>query len=159
MPLPSTYVPIATQTLTAITATPTFTNIPQGYTDLVISVEAGITGDFQFRINGDSGTNYSTTWIVGSSTTATSVRVSNDNKIYLNYGSNSTGRLIYIYLLNYSNTTIQKPTLVKTGHASGAVEISAGTWRNTAAINSITFSGVNSYPVGATFTIYGIKAA
>jgi hypothetical protein len=159
MPLPSTYIPIATQTLTAITATPTFTNIPQGYTDLVFAIETTITSDFQFRLNGDSGANYSHTWMIGSGAAASSVRASNDNKIYLNWASNSTGRIITLHINNYSNTTTNKTTLVKTGHANGAVEASVGRWGSTAAVTSITFSGVNSFPIGSTFTLYGIKAA
>jgi hypothetical protein len=159
MPLASTYIPIATQTLTAVTATPTFTNIPQGYTDLVVAIETNITSDFQFRFNGDSGTNYSHTWLIGNGSAASAVRASTDNKIYLNWASNSTGRLITLHINNYSNATTYKTTLVKTGHGNGAVELSVGNWRSTAAITSITFSGVNSFPAGSTFTIYGIKAA
>lgn len=159
MPLPSTYTPIASMTLTAITANPTFTNIPQGYTDLVISAQPGVTGDFRFRINGDTAGNYSDFWLIGDGTNAVSYKLLSNTGIGLNYASNSTGRAITVNIMNYSNATTHKSTITKTGHGNSAVELAYGCWRSTAAVTSITFAGTNSYPVGATFALYGIKAA
>ena len=74
----STYTPVASQTLSASASSVTFSNIPQDYTDLVlVAVPAGSTGSngfFRFRLNSDSGTNYSSTYIYGDGTTAYSAR-------------------------------------------------------------------------------------
>ena len=61
----STYTPIASQVLTASTASITFADIPQGYTDLFLVMIGEATSFLgnTMRFNNDSGSNYSTTRI------------------------------------------------------------------------------------------------
>ena len=61
MPLPSTMTPIATNTLTAVASSVTFSSIPSTYTDLVLVLQGSFDSadDVRFRFNGDTGSNYS----------------------------------------------------------------------------------------------------
>jgi hypothetical protein len=163
-----TYEPIATTTLTAGTASVTFSSIPATYTDVVAVVHAisdGTFANFNVRVNGDSGSNYSRTRVSGNGTTATSGRASSQSSFFLAdvSGISNTGRSFYIVnFMNYANTTTYKTVLNRTntvnGNAGDGVELHAQLWRNTSAINEISFL-VSSFASGCTFTLYGIKAA
>ena len=169
MPLPSTYTPIATNTLTSATATVTLSNIPQNYTDLVLvcSLQGSRSifgGDFQTRYNGDSSTNYSYTLVTGNGSAVSSNRYSNQSEINNagSIGGNGSGEFSVniINIMNYSNTTVFKTSIASNAHTSVQVQRFVGLWRSTAAITSISFTG-NGYNFnsGSTFTLYGIKAA
>ena len=107
----STYTPIASQTLGSAAASVTFSSIPQGYTDLVIVGNCGISNTgttLSLRFNGDTGTNYSETTISGNGSTAVSSRASNINNAYLNdttaFNSSLEGNIIF-NVMNYANST------------------------------------------------------
>ena len=168
MPLPSTYTPIATNTLASAASTVTFSNLPQGYTDLVLVCSPAQTtqaqGDLHFRFNSDTGSNYSFTRLTGTGSSALSSRGTNTSFInFENYGypSDILGNSNQIVqVMNYSNTTTYKTALGRPNSAETGLEASVGMWRNTAAITSITcFMNVGTLKSGSTFTIYGIKAA
>jgi hypothetical protein len=163
----STYTPIATTTLGSDTASFTFSSIPSTYTDLHI-VFTGLNDNntnAQMQFNGDTGTNYSDTWLGGSGTAAASGRQT--STAYILWGSmNSTEISTNTFdIMDYSNTTTYKTALIRASNsgASGgqAVSIWVGLWRSTAAITSITFlnNSTYKYKTGTTVTIYGIKAA
>jgi hypothetical protein len=114
--------------------------------------------------NGSAGTNYSVTRL----TTGTSVstdRTTNGDGLYLGirpaFLSNLYGGMT-IHILNYASTTAFKPALAFTATEQGGpgtVQLSTGTWRSTAAINSILFGGTGSFPgVGTTFNVYGVRS-
>ena len=169
MPLPSTMTPIATQTLTAAAASVTFSSIPQGYTDIVMvgslqGSRATYGADLHTRYNGDSGSNYSYTYMTGNGSAASSNRYANQTEINNGgtIGANGTSEFSVntIRIMNYSNTTTYKTSISTNAHASQQVQTFVGLWRNTAAITSITFTGNGyNYNAGSTFTLYGIKAA
>lgn len=163
-----TYEPIATTTLTAGTATVTFSSIPATYTDVIAVVHAisdGTFANFNVRVNGDTGSNYSRTRLSGNGTSATSARATSQTSFFLAdvSGISNTGRSFYIVnFMNYANTTTYKSVLNRTntvnGNAGDGVELHAQLWRSTSAINEISFL-VSSFASGSTFTLYGIKAA
>ena len=167
MPLPSTYIPIATQTLTASAATAVFSNIPQTYTDLVLVIEGTFTGtgttNTRIRMNGDTATNYSDTWIGGSGSAAASGRQTSTDYIFIGGVDVTLPSVHTIHIMNYANTTTYKSLLSRySGVISSGQAVSAwvGMWRNTAAITSLTTYPANSsWATGSTFTLYGIKAA
>lgn len=161
----ATYTPIASITLGAAASSVTFSSIPQTYTDLVLIINAGLTtgeADASLRFNSDTGTNYSRTVLYGNGTSALSARNSNsDTIITIQFGALSNGPLTKIEIMNYSNTTTNKTVLQRAGYASSIVALTAGLWRNTAAITTIDVGnrGGTTYVVGSTFNLYGILGA
>ena len=156
----STYTPIATQTLSANTASVTFSSIPQGYTDLVLvyQFELSAVDNIAIRFNGDTGSNYSFTALYGDGSTPGSNRGTSTTGINAGYDDGS-GNISRINIQNYSNATTNKTCIMRTDSSTYAVA-RVGLWRNTNAINSITIYGttggtnINS---GSTFSIYGIQ--
>lgn len=168
--MPQTYTPIATQTLASTTATVTFSSIPSTYTDLIL------VGDFSMsspsgtvyivgRVgNGsiDTGSNYSSTVLVGNGSTASSYRTS--SVAYMQYDTYITGSnraMLTANFQNYSNTTTNKTALGRTSSAATNTSAIVNLWRSTSAIERINlydFTG-NSFATGSTFTLYGILKA
>jgi hypothetical protein len=164
----STYEKIATTTLGSDTATITFSSITGAYTDLVISLVAGqsaaLNDGFQFRFNGDSGTNYSDIYTLGNGTNALSGKQTSSNSIrdFGDLGGTAITSQFIFNFMNYSNTTTYKTVLTRfSSQQKGRTMANVGLWRNTAAITSIVFSftGSDLFKSGTTATIYGIKAA
>jgi hypothetical protein len=160
--MPSTYEPIATQTLGSAAASVTFSSITGTYTDLIIICNMSNTVgniDFTLRFNGDSGTNYSKTQLFGTGSAAGS---NNQSGATFFGGVGIIGTTIgtsIIHLNNYSNTTTNK-TILARGNGENFVMANVGLWRNTSAINEVIIGTVsNNISAGSTFTLYGIKAA
>lgn len=161
MPAGKTYIRIASSTLTSNSASVTFSNIPQNYTDLIaVSNGAGDgSQDVVWRANGDTGSNYSATRMSGTGTVANSNRWTNSTGAQ--WGWHNTGQAVNIlHLFNYSNSTTFKSSLGRANTAEAAVRVYAGLWRSTAAITSLTFTNLDgqNFASGITFTIYGIEA-
>jgi hypothetical protein len=159
----NTYVAIAEQTLGSAAASVTFSSIPGTYTDLVIVAAPLYSTSAASRIvlNGDTGGNFSATWIFGDGTSAGSFRVANTTFTinYFNNGSTSTPNNI-INLQNYSNTTTYKTLLVRNNNAAVGTDAAVGLWRNTSAISTITIqTTTGNYSTGSTFSLYGIASA
>jgi hypothetical protein len=163
MPLPSTMTPIATNTFTSAASTLTFSNIPQGYTDLVIIANYANSGgqsDSYLRFNGDSGTNYSKTQLYGTGSAAGS----NNQANFSNFGGfgyvGTTLSNTVCNIMNYSNSTTYKTVIVRSNDTAGLTMANVGLWRSTAAITSIVIGFANNnFISGSTFTLYGVKAA
>ena len=161
----NTYVALDKVTISGTsTNTVTFSSISQNYTDLILVIEGTSTGaniDFPIRFNGDTGANYSRTYLYGNGSSTSSGRASNDTSMGL--PNLDTGRGVSIsHIFNYANTTTFKTGLGRTsGAPSYGVSAIVGLWRNTAAITSLTVfaAGANFYGNGTTLSLYGIKAA
>lgn len=159
----NTYVALDKVTLGTASSSVTFTSIPQGYTDLelvVASSNATANSTILVAVNGDSGTNYSFTYLNGDGASATSGRVANNGIGVL--GDHSTVMSTNIgKFMNYSNTTTYKTWLVRGGQAGYVVNASVNLWRSTAAITSITLTTTSgrSFTAGSTFSLYGIAAS
>lgn len=176
----STYVKVASTTLTATTSSITFANIPQGYTDLRVVVSgnqytSASYGDHVMRYNSDSGSNYSN-YGMYSNTTQGSSPVGNfyntnttsltlGKMVDFNAGSNTWVSHTAVDILSYSNTTAYKTCLVSNSMIQSGDYSFVGrfvnTWRNTGAITAISIHAITDPPfnVGVTVNIYGIKAA
>lgn len=164
-----TEIPIATVTLGSAAASYTFSSIPNTYTDLEIVCQitdatAANRTDVDMRVNGDSGTNYSSTILGGTTAGGTnSQRSTNASKYTIGMMTNELGTIL-IKVQNYSNTTTYKTVLSRTnvvtvsgGAADYPVGATVGLWRSTSAINSITIQSAQSFTAGSTFTLYGIN--
>jgi hypothetical protein len=162
--MPSTYEPIATNTLGTAVGSVTFSSIPSTYTDiiLIVSSSASVASYISLQYNGDTATNYSVTLLRGNGSAASSTRYASTNEIYVSVASinNTDINNTIVQFQNYSNTTTYKTNLSRANNAGLSTDASVGMWRNTAAINAIKVlnTGAN-FAVGSTFTLYGIKAA
>lgn len=164
MPAGNTYEAIATQTLGSSASSVTFSSIPSTYTDLVLVAAAIGTGDLQIygRVNGDSGTNYSNTFLASNGTSASSIRQNNTNVFQSDYwfAVSTDGGLTTYNFMNYSSTSMNKVILVRSGLGNKGTNAIVNMWRNTAAINSITLTvSANNFATGSTFSLYGITRA
>lgn len=163
----STYTPIATYTVSSPQLNVTFSSIPSTYTDLVLVcgyARSGGGNNISLRLNGDTGTNYSETFIEGDGTTVSSGRNSNDSNMrvaFVGSGSSTGQATMVINFNNYSNTTTYKTVLTRYSEASSFAGESVGLWRSTAAINSIEIgrSATVNWTAGSVLTLYGITAA
>lgn len=166
----NTYVPIATQTLGTAASSVTFSSIAGTYTDLVIVFECFTTAsgarDVALRFNGDTASNYSSTFLQGNGTTAVSARESTQTRMMIDYSgagtTSATAEIGIVNIINYSNATTNKTVVVRANRAGGGTDAVVGLWRNTAAITSVTLmfiNGTDNFGVGSTFSLYGIKGA
>jgi hypothetical protein len=160
--MPSTYTPIATQTLGSASSTVTFSSIPATYTDLIIILNGqSTTGTPEIitRFNSDTGSNYSRTFVLGDGSLTSSGR--STSQTYFAPASIETGNTIIIFnIMNYSNTTTNKTAICRATLPAQIAAATVGLWQSTAAINTIAISTASStFVAGSTFTLYGIKAA
>lgn len=159
----STYTPIATTTLGSTQASVSFSSFA-GYTDLVLitNVTWLNTTNLFLTINGDSGTNYSNTILVGNGTTAVSDRQSNQIRFSMGYNGTAAGNGIVheVYFMNYANTSVNKTVLIKVTNPTNDVIRQVGLYRSLSSITSITLNPqIGDFASGSTFTLYGISAA
>ena len=163
--MPATYEPIATYTIPSAAANYTFSSITGTYTDLLVVVVGNSTAaaDLFMQVNGDTGSNYSTTQLSGTGSSALSQRSSNRTNFNVNfnaYMSTTVAANYVIQIQNYSNATTYKTMLARSSNANQAVDATVGLWRSTSAITSVTLiANGSTFATGSTFTLYGIKAA
>lgn len=168
---------IATTTVGSTSvASVTFSSIPSTYTHLQIRClmkKAGTGNDsFSFiHFNGDTNTNYSTHYLLGTGTGV--ISGANSPSVADIFGgvtwgtgssvSSSTFSAAVIDILDYTNTN--KYTTVRTlsgvdGNGAGQMDFTSGMWMNTNAVTSIEIAGnggnFNQY---SHFALYGIKVA
>jgi len=172
--MPATYEPIATTTLGSATASVTFSSLGS-YTDIVLvcSVQSASSGDarINIRLNSDSGSNYSGTFLSGDGSTAGSGRDTSRTSIDgtgVTVPASGTSFAPYIYqIMNYGNSSTYKTVLCRGNNTTAQTgqqiwaAASVSLWRSTAAITTIyifDLTGKN-FNTGSTFTLYGIKAA
>ena len=161
-----TYTLIASTTLTSNQNSVTFSSIPQTYTDLVLIGNfwnGSLNNTDYFGFNNSTGTPYSITGISGNGTTAATFQLANNGDNWLGYspypGGPSTNPVSFkLDILDYSNTTTYKTSIVRTNNAGAAVWAIVSLWRNTAAISTIKLTTGDSYYAGSNFKLYGIEA-
>ena len=161
---------IYTQTASGSAASITFNNIPQTFTDIKLVIsgrgeQAQVYQQTYFRLNGDSGTNYSATSIQGTGSSVASYRESSQTRgsLGLLNGATATASVfgsVELYLPNYTNSNFKSyiVDIVTENSATLAYQqLDCGLWRNTSAVTSLQ---VNTFGAnltsGSTFTLYGI---
>lgn len=170
MPAGATYEPLATTTVSGSASSITFSSISSSYTDLRLVIYAVVNGaataDLLIRFNGDTGTNYSYTEMIGSDTTASGARANNQSSIQITEAAwgTTTGALAIVEINSYGGV-LNKSVLTigsrnSAGSPTGRVVRGVGTWRG-AAISSINIrtSYDNLMGVGSIATLYGIARA
>lgn len=165
--MPLTYEPIASTTLSSAASSITLSSIPSGFTDLRLVFTAiqptGTAQQCLVRFNGDTGSNYSLTYLDGDASGVYAGRNANVTEFAAYYvPPNGTASPIVslIDVMSYANTSVNKTALI--AHGSGLyLGRYVALWRSTAAINSISArvtSGGNLQP-GSGMSLYGIRAA
>ena len=160
MPTP-TYTPLATVTLGTTAASVTFSSIPATYRDLhfVMTAPSWSGGsDMLFRLNGDTGSNYSLVRVQALSGDLSSGTASGTSQYY--------GVAIYTgpimataTWLDYSATDKHKTALHRMGQNAQYVWMAASRYASTSAVTSLTLLlNSGSYPAGSTFSLYGVIA-
>jgi len=168
--MPRTYEPIASQTVSTSTATVTFSNIPGTYIDLVIValVEAATSGSaLRWRVNSDTGSNYSATYLLGDSRGALSGRESSATSGICGFADTGSSadptNVAVIHFMYYANTNVYKTVLHGGASNAAAVDRCVSLWRSTSAITSISLAMGATFPTynfdTATISLYGVKAA
>lgn len=164
----ATYTPIATTTLGSAADSVTFSSIPATYTDLVVVIQAYWTttsGDIYIfmQFNGDTGSNYSTTVLTGTGSSAISNRFTDRTNMNMDYYAtivDDEPSQRNINIMNYANTTTYKTAIYRSNRAGNGTDTMVGLWRSTSAITSILFDlESGQFASGSTFTLYGILAA
>lgn len=173
--MPITYSPITTTTLGSTTASVTFSSLPAAYNDLVIVGQGKAQNpvstliDIGVRFNGDTGSNYSTIKLVSlnyAGGTVYSAINQTEAQTFLDASNtdNALGSGFKIDLFDYNTSYSYKTFLNRAScfsQTDKGVMITASTWKNAAAITSITLlptSGSGFY-AGTYFALYGIKRA
>jgi hypothetical protein len=162
--MPATYEPIATTTLGTAAATISFTSISSAYTDIryVASIKATASSSIRVQLNGDTGTNYSSTFLWGDGASASSFRNTNSNYLTGSYSVSTTPLLWTFDFFNYAGSTNKTALQTHSNDNNGSGEVArvVGLWRNTAAINRIDLLCAGStFAAGTTVTLYGILKA
>ena len=161
----NTYEAIATTTLGSTATSVTFSSITGFYTDLVIVSVAGTVSSAPYitlNFNGDTASNYSGTVLSGSGTAVYSVRFTSETSLktlYFGYPTSTTLAHNIINIMNYSNATTYKSVILRSGNADNGTNAIAGLYRSTSAITQVTINNADTFTVGSTFSLYGIKAA
>ena len=158
-----TYTPIASYTFSSNATSYTFNSVPSTYTDLVLVLAGNASASnsaYTLQFNGDTASNYSSTYIYGNGSSATSGRPYGTE---MNIGNTdqTNNQTTIISIQDYSNTTTYKTVISKGGGTGVGALAYVGLWRGTpAAINSIKV-GINTGTIntGSTFTLYGIANA
>jgi hypothetical protein len=140
-----------------------------GYTDLVVIADVTMsspTGTTYIvgRVgNGtiDTGSNYSSTVLVGNGSSGTSYRTGSVSYFQCDtYITGSNRAMFQTNLQSYANTSVNKTILGRTSSAATNISAIAARWASNSAITTIQFydfSG-NNFAVGSTFSLYGIAA-
>ncbi len=164
------YESIATFNGTGSSGTITFSSIASTYKHLQIRLIAkdtgGVSPQIQVTFNSDTASNYSRHRLTGNGTSAAAFGEANTSNIpFLGQVGLPTAASTYgvaiIDILDYSNTNIYKTLRVLSGqdsNGSGGVDFTSGSWRNTAAISTVTVSlSGSNYTTATQIALYGIR--
>jgi hypothetical protein len=162
MPTP-TYTALATVTLGTAVSSVTFSSIPATYRDLILISDCSTASNsgIEFRINGDSGSNYPVVMMRGTPAGVSSA--TNSGTYLLTAFSQALSNQRYntiVQFMDYSATDKHKSVLIRTNYDNGAsVEALAGRWASTSAMSSLFFqSNVGNFNAGSRFDLYGVIA-
>lgn len=161
----TTYEKIATNSPTGTTNTVAFTSIPSTYTDLrLVIFGKGDYGNFDGKINSDTGANYSYTMFSANGTSVSSAHASDLTYLPAAVSLSTYGvpTLLTFDFFSYAGAT--KKTILATQsfdrNGAGATYSWVNLWRSTSAINRIDITlGAGTNYVGSVLSLYGITAA
>jgi hypothetical protein len=165
----NTLIPIQTYTLGSTTASVTFSNIPQNYTDLKFVVSskgdtAGTWADVTVKFN-SSTTGYTQRYVFGTGSAAGSGL----GGYSAGYAGHATGTgntantfgSFEIYIPNYAGSTAKSfsfDSVTENNATSALILLGASFWSGTDAITTVEFNVTNgNFLTGSTITLYGVS--
>ena len=155
----STYVALATTTLSGGETSVTFSSIPATYRDLVIqgTTKAGAEIALFIAFNSDTtAANYSYVYMLGNGSSTSSVASGANRLVSSTTTSFSTFR---VQAMDYSATDKHKNYLSRADVSAAFTYALAGRWANTNAITSVAITTAsNSFSADTTFSLYGIAS-
>jgi hypothetical protein len=165
--MPSTYEPIASQTIASATTTITFSSIAASWTDLRLTFTGAAAGNTGFwaRFNNDSSALYSQTVLRGNGTTVATGRNVNATELEYSFVANlNTTPITFASLdvFSYAASTFKTSLMEfsRDNNGTGNVARYVGLYRSTSAITRIDLiSSAQNFSTGTTATLYGIKNA
>lgn len=158
-----TYKLISSTTLSATSATVTFTGITSRYTDLVLISSAKNTtssnSHITIRFNSDSGSNYSSTYMYNTGSGAGSLgSESNLTNGYLARHDDAQYAVGITSFMDYANSTTFKALLSRGGNQGDITQAFVSTWRSTSPITSFILypNAGSNFASGSSFKLYGV---
>jgi hypothetical protein len=165
----TTYEKIATTTLGSAASSITFSSIAATYTDLRLVIVPTVSSAAQalrIRLNGDTATNYSETYLASDGAGASSYLSTSTTFMNLDAGTSGNSTTIpTLYTLDffsYAGSTYKTALVTNSGdrNGSGFVVRQVDLWRSTSAITTIlAYVATGNLSIGTIATLYGIKAA
>lgn len=167
----NTYTLISSNTLTTDSTDVTFSNIPGGYTDLVLKCSmradnVSTNRSFALTINNDTASNYSRTILTGDGSSVTATRSSSqaNTRIYAVGGTatSNTFSNVQVYIPSYTASQYKQffsINMAEDNNATAQMWIVSNLWLNNSAITSIKIADVSTQKLvsGSSFFLYGIK--
>tara|TARA_R110000796_G_scaffold245008_1_gene368800 strand:+ start:325 stop:795 length:471 start_codon:yes stop_codon:yes gene_type:complete len=149
---------LGNQVLTTSASSVTFSSIPGGYKDLVLTCEPyGSAGGtyLQVQVNGDTGNNYNQVRMYGDGSGAYSDSISNFSRFYAGY--RGTGNLQIFQWMDYSATDKHKTVLLRHNDTDGfgGAAAYALRWASNSAITQISF--ITSLDAGTKIRLLGVN--
>jgi hypothetical protein len=158
------YESIATVTVGATAqASITFSGIPSTYKHLQVRAlyKCSTTDNPYMRVNGATSSIYSWHHLYGDGATAASNGNGTQTFTYFGYSQNTTNpNAGVIDILDYANTDKYKTFRILAGqdnNGGGEVALWSGSYQNTSAISSITFTTAGTFTQYSSFALYGIQ--
>jgi len=164
----SSYIPIASQTLTSTASSVTFSSIPAtlgGKTlrdlVLVISIPGSNNQSLDLRFNGDTNSNYNFVMMRGNGSNTLSQGGRGQSNLNLHFNDSRIGNNanFVVQIFDFAQTDKHKTVLSRYNSSSAMTQATAARWANVAAMTSILVTAFSSgsYNIGSTFSLYGIE--
>lgn len=159
-----TYIPLANVTLGTATSSLAFSSIPATYRDLILIGNVQAQGDsflqYRLRVNGDTGANYDNVRMDGTGSSGlTSRDYAASEMTFFSSSTSGVFSTMITNFLDYSATDRRKPVIGRSNGPQNTVSAQGSSWRNTAAITSITiFTPSGQFTVGSSWSLYGVIA-
>lgn len=147
---------LSTITFQESSANVTFSNIPNTYKDLIVTISgtANTTGSPSLRFNGDSSTNYDVVRMYENGSTGLS---QNFAAGYFSVGIMSSQSQSIVEIFDYAANDKHKTAIARGGNYANTNRLEGGTWKSLDPITSVEvgFDTTQIYQAGTVISLYG----
>ena len=160
----ATYELISTTILGGTAASVTFSGLgdyASTYKHLQLRVAGNNTtsGAWRFRLNADTGNNYSYHLLYGNGSSALSANATSQSSGYLGFATANTNVscVAVMDILDFASTTKNTTTRSINADVNFNVIVASSGWYSTAAVTSLTLLANVNFVTGSRFSLYGIR--